>query len=141
MSECLLLTGLAVGLFLLKIGGMWAARQHRIRESRRPRADRIASIRRDAAFMIRSLQEVLDRPYAREHPESTAWISAVLDLYRRLEALAASSDPAPEECRKLAEEASAYVRQHRLKAVGIDMLAEGLAAIVADGEAATRDGE
>jgi hypothetical protein len=32
-------------------------------------------------------------------------------------------------------------RQHRLKAVGIDMLAEGLAAIVADGEASTREGE
>jgi hypothetical protein len=112
------------------VGAAFEARQRRIQESRRPRAERLADIRKDAAFMVRSLQELLDRTYAIEHPESRAWMPAVIDLYRRLEALAASPSPSHDNCLKLAAEASSHVKQQRLKGVCVGILAHRLAAIV-----------
>jgi hypothetical protein len=99
----------------LAAGGALAflIRLQRLREEQRPVNDRIASIREDAAMMIRELQRILER-HSAEQPALLTWIPPVLDYYRRLESLTLSPSPSAEQCRELAQEASGFVREHRL---------------------------
>jgi hypothetical protein len=105
------------------------ARRHRLQEEQRPLKDRIAEIRSDAAFMADQLQAVLDRETAQQS-DAVHWIAPVVGYYRKLEALAGAPDASAEEIQRLAEEASKYVRQHRLKGIFVAMEAERLAALV-----------
>jgi hypothetical protein len=104
------------------------ARLHRIREEQRPLADRIADIRTGARFMTDQLQGVLQRPnYVKR---SSAWIEPVIVYYQRLESLAAAPNPAIDEIRRLAEEATTFTRQQRLKGISVGDQAEKLVALV-----------
>jgi hypothetical protein len=129
--QFLLVTLLVVGITVIAVASLAArdARLLRLREEQRPVAERIAAIRADCALMIRSLQEILDR-HAADNPKATAWIPEVLDYYRRLETLAASPTPSPEEAAKLADEATRHVAEQRLKGVCVGMLASRLATLV-----------
>jgi hypothetical protein len=124
MADALICAGMAVGFPVLAIAllAIWDARRRRRQQEQTPVAERIAGIHRDAAFMIGELQAVLDR-HVVERPETVAWIPRALEYYRRLEALASSADASAEQASQLAEEASEYVREYRIK--GIFVAREG----------------
>src|SRR5262245_48447584 len=88
-------------------------RRRRQLKKETPVPEQIAAIRRDAAFMIRQLQQ-LDTRAARQS-EVTIWIEPVVEFYRRLELLAATDAPSEHEAQRLAEESLRYIREHRLK--------------------------
>jgi hypothetical protein len=131
MADVLIPVGIFVGCAVLA-GAILAARdarRHRLRQEQRPLEDRIADIRASAADMAHQLQGVLDRR-GTQQPEAVDWISHVLAYYRRLETLAAAPEASAEEIQRLAEDASTYVRERRLKGIFIGQEAEQLAALV-----------
>ena len=135
--DAILISGMIIALAagLIVLLARTSARDKRLREKQRPVAARIAAIREDAALVIRELQRVLERHSAKQ-PALTSWIPTVLDYYRRLESLTLSPSPSAEQCRELAQEASGFVREHRLKGICVGTLATRLADIVNSREAA-----
>ena len=133
MSTCCLLIYCVVPAVLIL-----AARDAHLRrlwQDRRPLEDQIADIRADAAFMADQLQGLLDRPRSPE--PAVDWVPTLLAYFRRLEALAAAPDAAAEEVQRLAEEASTFARQNRLKgSLRVDLSAEKLAVLVRRRDAA-----
>ena len=103
-----------------------AQRKLLLREQLRPLEDRIADIREDALFMIEQLQRILNQ-CSREKRRPFNWVSPTLDLYRRLHGLASRSDATVEEVDRFGEEATTFVRQHLLKGIYLDLLAQNLA--------------
>jgi hypothetical protein len=126
--DFLLIAGLfcPISVVAVLLLGWRDARRRRLQESRRPLAERIRSIREDAEFMVVQLQGVLDRA-ANDRPEAAAWISPVLEFFRRLESLAADPSASPDAALRLATEASRYVREHWLKGILVAEQARTLA--------------
>lgn len=132
MADVMMAGGLVVGISVLAavLLGMRDARRGRRQRERRPVADRVASIRNDALFQIEQLQRVLEHQ-AVERPEAVHWIPPVLEYYRRLANLASDAETSAEDAIRLAEEASGYVRKHRLKGISIAEEARQLAELLA----------
>src|SRR5215475_10309935 len=107
MIYVLLFVGIFVAAFAIL--AVRDARRYRLVQEARPLEDRIADIRKGAAFTALQLQGIVDRRAA-EHTEAAEWISPVIAYSRRLETLAATPDVAAEEIERLAEEASGYLR-------------------------------
>jgi hypothetical protein len=98
----------------------------------RPVEERIEEIRTSAASAIAELPGFRDQ-HARNYPgkeEAVSWIEPVIELYRRLEALAASRGATPQEARQLAEEARRFIRRRRLKGIFVDLEAKRLAQLL-----------
>jgi hypothetical protein len=110
--------------------GWLDGRRSRLREEKRPIQERIDSIRDDARFMAEQLERILDRKEAPVSAQRTAWIPPMLRFLRRLESLAASQNPDPQDAVQLAEEAAAYIRQHKIKGLPIAQEAEKLALLL-----------
>jgi hypothetical protein len=100
-------------------------RRFRFREEKRPVQERIDAIRDDARYTAEQLEQ-LERMRSRDYPEKTAWALPLIDLCRRLESLAASQNPDPQEVMRLAEEAASYIREHRIKGIAIAQQAKAL---------------
>ena len=79
--------------------------------------------------MIRELQSFIDRR-AIEPAKLPDWVPVVLGYYRQVEVLAASSTGAVEDALRLAEEASQYVRDNRIKGICVADDARQLAALL-----------
>lgn len=137
MAETLFITVMILTIFAIAIVGLAArdARQHRLREEKRPIGERIADIRKDAAFMVKELNGLLHR-YGTEQPEAVEWIPKILDLYRQLEALASCPNASADECLVLAKAASQYAREKRIKGVFVSEQARRLAVLVSKRDAA-----
>lgn len=114
-----------VGIFVRKMIKDDQERARRQQESR-PIPDRIAAIRKDAAFMCEQLERALNRS-ADESPERFPWVRPTLEFYHRLEALAAAPRPCAEDADRLADEAERYIQANRLKGICVAMLARRLA--------------
>jgi len=128
-------TILAVAIFAMVLLAARDAHQRRIREESRPIAERVADIRNDATFMVEEFQRVLQR-HKTERPQQVDWIPGALDLYRRLESLASSPNSSADECLALADEASKYVREKRLKGIIVSSQARRLAVLLSKENAA-----
>jgi len=117
MADVCWVSGAVVATFVVAFAMLAArdARRNRRREEERPIDERINQIGDDARLQIRQLQGGLERPNIPE--DFREWGPQVIGLLQRLESLATSSNSQPEECHRLAEEASRYLREHRIKGI------------------------
>jgi hypothetical protein len=131
MANALPIVGLVVGLCILAMFLLGARDARRWRrqvelEEQLPIAERIANIRDGASLMIRELQRV-QADGAAEGREAPDWMPPVLEYYRRLEALTSVAEPSAAEALRLADDASRYIREHRIKGIRVATQARKLA--------------
>jgi hypothetical protein len=123
----------AMAVIVLSIRDSGRQRRHDISQELRPIPDRINEVRERAQFMIRQFETILDH-----YPQACSddWIPTIISFYRRLDALASDPGSSADEVIGLADEASAYIRNRRLKGIRVAEEARRLAAILSKKRAA-----
>lgn len=106
-----------------------AARLYRLQQEQKPIEVQIDEIGKNSEWMVREFRRVLQQ-YGASRSEEAKVLTAIMQLYERLEAFAKNADPPAAEIQELANEANEYIKQHRAKGFFVASDAERLAALV-----------
>jgi hypothetical protein len=120
------LFALVIAVLAMVILGVRDARRNRAYQESRPLEDRIRDFEESAAMWIKNLNRAAASPDVR----NADWIPPAIELFRRMEQIAASPSSTPEEARTFAEDALRFDREWRVQGVFIGDSAQRLAGLL-----------
>jgi hypothetical protein len=98
-------------------------------QASRPLEDRIRDFEESAVVMIKNFERVMAT--VDTHKRNIEWIPPAIDLYRRMQQIAASPKSTTDEARLLADDACQFDQVHRVRGISLGAESTQLADLIA----------